>query len=67
MNHTSHSGRRLVAYGDRIGFAVAGAWLALWLSGRRRPERMWIDRLGRVLGWLWLGLIVVLWVRGFLL
>src|SRR5262245_54032501 len=46
-------GRMLTAYGDRVGFAVSGAWLTLWLSGRWRPERTWIDRLGRVMGWLW--------------
>jgi len=60
-------GRMLVVYGDRVGFAVAGAWLSLLLSGHWRPERTWIDRLGRAMGWLWLGLTAVLWVRGFLL
>ena len=52
---------------DHIGFAVAGAWFALLLSGRRRPEPTWLDRLGRAIGWLWLGLSVVLWVRSLLL
>ena len=60
-------GMAFVAYGDRIGFAVAGAWLALVLSGLWRSEPTWIDRVGRTLGWLWLGLTVVLWVRSFLL
>jgi hypothetical protein len=57
------SGRSLVAYGDRIGFAVAGAWLSLWLSGRWRAEPTWIDRLGRTVGWLWLLIAAVLWLR----
>jgi hypothetical protein len=48
------SGRILVAYGDRIAFAIAGAWLAVCLSGRWRPEPTWLDRLGRTMGWLWL-------------
>jgi hypothetical protein len=61
------SGMAFVSYGDRIGFAVAGAWLALVLSGRWRSEPTWIDRVGRTLGWLWLGLTAVLWVRSFLL
>lgn len=33
--------------------AVIGAWLALAMSGRWRPERSWIDRAGRVLGLYW--------------
>jgi hypothetical protein len=60
-------GMAFVVYGDRIGFAVAGAWLVLVLSGRWRSESTWIDRVGRTLGWLWLGLTMVLWVRTFLL
>ncbi|MDG3006867.1 hypothetical protein [Paludisphaera mucosa] len=40
-------------------YAVVGAWLATALSGRWRPERSWIDRLGRVLGAAWIGVIVL--------
>ncbi|SIO58341.1 hypothetical protein SAMN05444166_5643 [Singulisphaera sp. GP187] len=36
------------------GPAVAGAWLALYLSGHWRAERGLIDRLGRLLGVCWL-------------
>jgi hypothetical protein len=57
------TGRNLVIYADRVGFAIAGAWLSLWLSGRWRPEPTWVDRLGRALGWLWLSFAVVLWLR----
>jgi hypothetical protein len=60
-------GRWLTVYGDRVGFAVAGAWLALLLTGCWRSEPTWIDRLGRALGWLWLGLTVALWLRSLLL
>jgi hypothetical protein len=56
-------GRWLAVYGDRVGFAVAGAWLALLLTGCWRSEPTWIDRLGRALGWVWLGLTVALWLR----
>jgi len=35
------------------GAVVSGSWLALLLSGRRSPEPGWIDRVGRVLGTLW--------------
>jgi hypothetical protein len=39
----------------KAGLAVAAAWLGLALAGRwRRPED-WIDRLGRILGWGWIG------------
>jgi hypothetical protein len=61
------SGKAFVIYGDRVGFAVAGAWLALQLCGQWRSEPTWIDRLGRATGWFWLGLSVVLWVRSLLL
>ena len=36
--------------------AVAGAWLVLVLSGRWRPDRSWLDRLGRAIGVSWLAL-----------
>jgi hypothetical protein len=39
---------------DLYSPAVAGAWLALALSGRWRPERDWLDRAGRVLGVCWI-------------
>jgi hypothetical protein len=39
---------------DLYSLAVAGAWLALALSGRWRPEPDWLDRAGRVLGLLWI-------------
>jgi hypothetical protein len=41
-------------YGAGVGLWVLGAWLVLWLSGRRRPEKSWIDRLGRLVGIGWL-------------
>jgi hypothetical protein len=56
-------GLLLTIYGDRIGFAVAGAWLSLWLAGRWRAEPTWIDRLGRAAGWLWLVLALAIWLR----
>ena len=37
-----------------IGVAVASSWILLLASGRWRPERSWIDRAGRVLGWFWI-------------
>ncbi len=36
------------------GLVVAGSWLALILAGRWRPERNWLDRAGRTLGWFWI-------------
>jgi hypothetical protein len=39
---------------DLYSPAVAGAWLALALSGRWRPERDWLDRAGRGLGVRWI-------------
>jgi hypothetical protein len=38
--------------------AIAAAWLILALSGRWRPERTWIDRLGCLIGLAWIALEV---------
>jgi hypothetical protein len=35
-------------------FAVVGAWMVLAVSGLWEPRRDWIDRVGRVLGVLWI-------------
>ncbi|MHC5539965.1 hypothetical protein ACYOEI_17230 [Singulisphaera rosea] len=37
-----------------IGAAVAGAWLSRAIAGIRRPDPSWIDRLGRLLGVVWI-------------
>jgi hypothetical protein len=47
-------GAPAVGLGKTPGLAVAGAYLALWASGLRRPESSWIDRVGRALGWFWI-------------
>jgi hypothetical protein len=48
---------------DLYSPAVAGAWLALALSGRWRPERDWFDRAGRALGVCWIvSPFIVLWL-----
>lgn len=41
------------------GTAVLGAWIALILARRWRPEPSWIDRAGRALGLYWIGLLVL--------
>jgi hypothetical protein len=40
--------------------AVSGIWLILFFDRRWRPEKSWIDRMGRCLGFYWLasGLVV---------
>jgi hypothetical protein len=42
-----------LSLGESPGLSVAGAYLALWATGLGRAERSWIDRSGRVLGWMW--------------
>ncbi len=37
-----------------VAAAVAGAWVVLVFAGWWRPEPNWIDRSGRVLGFLWI-------------
>ncbi len=56
-----HAETIFVGYAQQVSFAVVGAWLALALSGRWRTETSWIDRLGRLLGWLWVGVTVLNW------
>jgi hypothetical protein len=51
-----------------VGAAITAAWANLAISGRRRPERGWLDGLGRligtvwvVLGWMVLGVFFLRW------
>ncbi len=38
---------------------VGGSWLTLWYVRRWKPEPGWIDRMGRLLGWGWIALLLV--------
>jgi hypothetical protein len=40
--------------GETVGPTVATVWLGLWLAGRWRPEKSWIDSSGQALGLLFL-------------
>jgi hypothetical protein len=40
--------------GEAPGLAVAGAYLALCTTALWRAQSTWIDRAGRLLGWLWI-------------
>jgi hypothetical protein len=51
-------GIQMAAFSSPCGFTVAAIWSLLALSGRWRPERSWIDRLGRLLGVAWIGCAV---------
>ncbi|AGA28428.1 hypothetical protein [Singulisphaera acidiphila] len=42
-----------------MGAAVAVGWSMLCLGGRWRPERSWLDRLGRALGYCWVALLLI--------
>jgi hypothetical protein len=42
---------------SRVSMAVPAAWFILAWSGRWRSEPSWIDRMGRVLGAYWIGLL----------
>lgn len=41
----------------KVGPTVAIVWLALFVTGRRRSERGWLDGTGRVLGALWIATV----------
>lgn len=47
----------IAMWGVTMAPAVSAFWLALALSGRWRAERSWLDRLGRVLGWIWISFL----------
>lgn len=51
-------------YALPIGPAVAATWFALILSGRWRPERGWIDRLGFAIGVFWIVFVFFQWDFG---
>ncbi len=42
-----------------IAPAIAIAWFVQWVLGAWRPERSWIDRLGRGIGWAWIACYLV--------
>jgi hypothetical protein len=42
-----------------VGAAVLGSWAALALGRRWRAEPSWVDRLGRCLGLIWIGLFLI--------
>ncbi|WP_435017041.1 hypothetical protein TA3x_004628 [Tundrisphaera sp. TA3] len=50
-------------YGDRIGLAVASAWLTLRMLGRWEARPDWIDRCGRILGAGWIFCAGLIWAR----
>lgn len=37
-----------------VAYAVGSSWITLLISGRWRAESGWIDRLGRLLGLVWI-------------
>lgn len=61
-----HASTVFVAYAPQVSFAVVGGWVALALSGRWRSGSDWIDRGGRLLGLIWIGITVVSWSRYYL-
>jgi hypothetical protein len=43
--------------------AVLTAWTLMAMFGRYRPEKSWIDRAGRAIGALWIGMAIMVWCR----
>jgi hypothetical protein len=52
----------LVSASIQASAAVPWCWATLWLCGRWRPERSWLDRLGRLLGVTWIALGMFCWL-----
>jgi hypothetical protein len=44
---------------ELVGAAVLGAWVGMLAGARWRTEACWTDRIGRVLGLLWIGMFLV--------
>jgi hypothetical protein len=42
-----------------VGAAVLGAWSVMAASGRWKNQRTWLDRAGRLLGIIWIGLFLI--------
>jgi hypothetical protein len=49
---------RLTIVATLIGLAVLMAWIVLKVRRQWKPEPSWIDRLGRLLGWGWIAMIL---------
>jgi hypothetical protein len=56
----------LPALSDRAGPPLLGAWVALALAGLWRPGRSWVERFGRWLGAVWLGLFLLVRLASYL-
>lgn len=54
------SGTLILLGSGTCGAVVAGAWLVLAVSGLRRPEPGWLDRLGRIAGVCWVAHLVII-------
>jgi hypothetical protein len=54
-----YRGNDITVYAVHVGFAVIGSWTGLVLVRGWTPIPCWIDRLGRVLGLLWISMIGV--------
>jgi hypothetical protein len=52
-----YRGGEVKVYALHVGFAVIGSWVGLVLVRGWTPIPCWIDRLGRVLGLLWISMI----------
>jgi hypothetical protein len=46
---------------SRVPVAILASWLLLALSGRWRAEPGWVDRVGRFLGFYWVGVWLFRW------
>lgn len=53
-------------YSLYVSFAVIGGWSSLALSGRWRAEPSWVDRVGRFMGIIWIGTLIVVFSREYL-
>jgi hypothetical protein len=51
-------GVAMAAFAAPCGYSVAAVWLLLALSGRWCVERSWIDRLGGLLGVMWIAVAI---------
>ncbi len=62
LNLTSLFRSLMLGLPSKAVFSVAAAWATLGLVGGWESEKGWIDRLGRLFGFYWIGYPILAWI-----
>jgi hypothetical protein len=58
--------RIMMGFAHHAPLMIAGGWLSLALAARWRAETSWVGWAGRILGFAWIGIFLVGWIRVFI-